>query len=503
MRVLVLGAGLAGLAAADRLVDHGARVVVVDSFPLPGGRVASFDVPVAVAGLLPGDVVEHGLHAWFQHYHALLGLMARAGVPKPPFAGRGIHFWAPDRGHYVIEGGPGVWFLNALKLPEEMRGPRKDAIAAFSRLIAYLDPALGNPTRTDRESAIALLRRMGVPEPAIDHVFRRCLFSLTSLPFEELSALELLRWMSFILPDPRIRCLDGGGTAAMCAPIADYLRGRGVDFRFGVEVRRLGIGEGGRVLLELAQAPDRTGVRHILVQGFRPATPPNPVLFDAVVCTLPWERLLAVSGSDPTLATLAVFRDLRRLENLHPFTIRLWFERPIAGAEQAYILSSGTVFDVLRPTRTAEGGEGISLIDALVDNVATHLTELPYDHERFIVEKDGARPVEDRILADLERLYPGQIRGNPVTRRFLHTREGILACRPGVWSLRPPQYVGLRRLVLAGDYTRQPWGVCMEGATRSGQLAVESLLTGRQSEADAPWAFQQVAHSVRSIFERV
>ena len=256
MRVLVLGAGLAGLSAAERLVDSGATVTVVDSFPVPGGRVASFDVKTAVAGLEPGDVVEHGLHAWFQHYEALFGLMARAGVKKPPFAGNGIYFWDSDRGHYVIRGGPGVWLINALRLPEAMRGPRGAALAAFGRLIAHLEPALRRPEETDRETALSLLRRMGVPEPAIEHVFRRCLFSLTSLPFEELSALELLRWMSNILPDPRVRCLDGGGTAAMAAPMAEYLRARGVDFRFGVEVRRLWA-EGDHVRLKLEQAPDR------------------------------------------------------------------------------------------------------------------------------------------------------------------------------------------------------------------------------------------------------
>lgn len=502
MRVLVIGAGLAGLAATERLLDDGARVTVIDSFPVPGGRVASFDVPVPVGGLLPGDIVEHGLHAWFQHYHGLFGLMKRAGVSKPPFAGRGIHFWAPERGHYVIEGGPGVWFVNALRLPEEMRGPRGEALAAFARLIAYLDPALRDPRRTDGESALELLRRTAVPEAAIDHVFRRCLFSLTSLPFEELSALELLRWMSHVLPDPRVRCLDGGGTAAMCAPIADHLRARGADFRFGVEVRKLGLGPDRRVRLELAKAPDRTGVRHLLVPGFLPATPPNANLFDAVVCTLPWERLLAVSSDDPELSSLEAWAGMRRLENLHPLTIRLWFDRPIAGAEQHYILSSGTVFDVLRPTRVSRDAREISLVDLLVDNIDTHLPELGYDHERLVVEPEGNRVVEDRVLADLERLYPGQIQGNRVVRRFVHTREGIVACRPGVWSLRPQQYIGLRRLVLAGDYTRQPWGVCMEGAVRSGQLAAESLLTGRQSDT-APWPFQEVAHSVRSIFERV
>jgi hypothetical protein len=288
----------------------------------------------------------------------------------------------------------------------------------------------------------------------------------------------------------------------MCAPIADHLRERGADFRLGVEVRKLGLGPDRRVRLELAKAPDRTGVRHLLVPGFRPATPPNANLFDAVVCTLPWERLLGVSSDEPELSSLEAWAGMRRLENLHPLTIRLWFDRPIAGAEQHYILSSGTVFDVLRPTRVSRDAREISLVDLLVDNIDTHLPELGYDHERLVVEPEGNRIVEERVLADLERLYPGQIRGNRVVRRFVHTREGIIACRPGVWSLRPPQYIGLRRLVLAGDYTRQPWGVCMEGAVRSGQLAAESLLTGRQSDS-APWPFQEVAHSVRSIFERV
>jgi len=87
VKVLVIGAGLSGLAAADRLLDHGAEVVIIDAFPRPGGRVANFDVATPVAGLIPGDVVEHGLHAWFQHYRALFELMGRAGIPKPPFAG--------------------------------------------------------------------------------------------------------------------------------------------------------------------------------------------------------------------------------------------------------------------------------------------------------------------------------------------------------------------------------------------------------------------------------
>jgi uncharacterized protein with NAD-binding domain and iron-sulfur cluster len=317
----------------------------------------------------------------------------------------------------------------------------------------------------------------------------------------ELSALELLRWMSSILPDPRIRCLQGGGTDAMCAPIAAYLRKRGADFRFGVEVRRLWLEKDDRVRLSLARAPDRTGVRHILVAGFEPAEPPDPDRFDAVVCTLPWERLAAVSAGDPALGEHPAWLGLAQLRNVHPLTIRLWFERPIEGADEHYILSKGTLFDVVRPTREPRRYPGIRLVDALVENVDTHLPEVGYEHEQYIAPGPLHRTIVDRVVADLELMYPGQIRDNAVVRSFVHTREGIVACRPGAWAHRAPQALGLSNFVLAGDWTRHGFGVCMEGAVRSGQIAADVLASGR-SRAERPPAFGQVAFGLKSLFQR-
>jgi 15-cis-phytoene desaturase len=500
-RVLVVGAGLSGLAATEQLLDADVEVVVIDSFPLAGGRVASFAVTQPVAGLVPGDVVEHGLHAWFQHYHALYALMARAGIAKPPFTSDGVCFWSAERGHFEIAGGPLLWLLNALRLPEAMRGSRSAALLALARLTRDLEGTLRAAERTDAESADVLLRRFGVPDAALEHVFGRCMFSLTSLPLGELSALEMMRWMSNIIPDPRIRCLRGGGTQAMCAPIAEMLRARGADFRFGVELRALRLGPDGRVQLSLAQAVDGTGVRHMLVPGFTPAEPPDAQSFDGVVCTLPWERLLELSQGDPALLERDAWVQMKQLQNVHPLTLRLWFERPIVGAEEHYILASSTLFDVVRPTREPERYPDVRLIDALIENVQTHLPDLPYRGERYLPEGPEQQRIESAVLADLERMYPGQVAGNRVLRRFLHVREGVVACRPGTWHKRAPQHVGLRNFVLAGDWTRQPWGVCMEGAVRSGQLAAQSLLAGRAVEPRSR-GFDQTRYSLRSLFER-
>jgi hypothetical protein len=287
----------------------------------------------------------------------------------------------------------------------------------------------------------------------------------------------------------------------MGAPIAESLRRRGADLRLGVEVQALTLDAHGHPHLKLARAPDRTGLRHVLVPGFEPAEPPDPSRFDAVISSLPWERLRALGGEGLWRFAPSLRRDLDALDNIHPLTIRLWFERPIEGAREAYILSSGTLFDVLRPTPEPGRHAGIRMIDALVENVDSHLPELNYDRERFLEPGEVTEAVVQRVLADLERLYPGQIRDNRVLRRFLHTREGIVACRPGTWARRPPAYIGSQRFLLAGDFTRQPYGVCMEGAVRSGQLAAEALLRGGPTEARRP-PFAEVRRSLLSVFER-
>jgi hypothetical protein len=202
-----------------------------------------------------------------------------------------------------------------------------------------------------------------------------------------------------------------------------------------------------------------------------------------------------VLGSWPALTPLC------ELRNVHPLTIRLWFERPIERTAERYTLTLGTLFDVMRPTREPERYDGVHLIDALVEDVDRHLPELGYQREEYLVPGAAQDRIVTRVLSDLERMYPGQIRGNRVLRSFLHTREGIVACHPNVWEKRATQYVGLPNFVLAGDWTRQGWGVCMEGAVRSGQLAASALLRGAPPRAARPRTYSHLARSVLTLLE--
>lgn len=72
-RVVVVGGGLAGLAAARRMAVAGATVEVLESRPILGGKVSSWRDA-------DGDWVESGLHVFFGAYDEIFTLMREVGI---------------------------------------------------------------------------------------------------------------------------------------------------------------------------------------------------------------------------------------------------------------------------------------------------------------------------------------------------------------------------------------------------------------------------------------
>ena len=73
MRVAIVGAGLAGLAAAVELADAGHEVEIFESRPFVGGKVGSWvDAD--------GNHLEMGLHVFFGCYYNLFDLMKKVGA---------------------------------------------------------------------------------------------------------------------------------------------------------------------------------------------------------------------------------------------------------------------------------------------------------------------------------------------------------------------------------------------------------------------------------------
>ena len=69
--VAVVGAGLAGIAAAALLAERGFAVTLFDRNPYLGGKTAGWQVTFADGST---TTVDHVFHAFFRHYYNLSGV---------------------------------------------------------------------------------------------------------------------------------------------------------------------------------------------------------------------------------------------------------------------------------------------------------------------------------------------------------------------------------------------------------------------------------------------
>jgi monoamine oxidase len=145
-KVVVLGAGLAGLAAAWNLMNAGYEVVVLEAQDMPGGRVKTIREPFRNGGYTEAGAVRiFKDHRWTMKYIRLMGLESKLA----PLDDEGAHLWYLQGKRFVTR--QGVWPTVGLTSREEAN-PAK-------MLDTYWGPgfqAVGDPTRSDFPTASAL-----------------------------------------------------------------------------------------------------------------------------------------------------------------------------------------------------------------------------------------------------------------------------------------------------------------------------------------------------------
>ncbi len=197
MRACVIGAGFAGLAAADHLATAGADVVVLEARDRVGGRIWS-------DRLESGALVERGGEFITDGYTETEQTCARLGLR---LAGMGIRY-----PHRVLRPDPGI--------------DRAEALAAAAAVEAAA-------TATPDVPALALLEQV-VADPDIRELFAARVQSSRAHPIDDLDA-GFLASVSKLLADDEARRVDGGNQL-----IADRLAARlGSAVRFGMPARAI------------------------------------------------------------------------------------------------------------------------------------------------------------------------------------------------------------------------------------------------------------------------
>jgi squalene-associated FAD-dependent desaturase len=431
--VCVVGGGLAGIAAAVRLVDAGHRVVLLEARPELGGATYSFR-----RGDLEVDTGQHVFLRCYTRYRALLHRLGTTGrvrvqdafsIPVLRAGGRpqllARHRWLPAPAHLL----PSLLAYRPLTVGQRMAAVRA-AIA-----LREVDP---DAPDADTISFGSWLTAQGQDEPTVNRLWDLiCTAALNAPPRRASLALAARVFRTGLLD--RADAADLGRPAAPLTalhsiPARDLLAHADATVRTGVRVREILPRPDGRFRVRAEQV-DLTAEAVILAVPHHQAArlvPPQ-----AAPERARWARL----GAAPIVNVHLRYR--HRVTDLE-FGVGL--DTPVQW-----------VFD-----RTPPGMTGQYLVVSI--SAAESVLRIP------------TAALARTYRAALAELFPSAGR-TPLVDAFV-TREprATFHQQPGTRAVRPPAGTRLPGLALAGAWTGTGWPDTMEGAVRSGERAADLVL---------------------------
>jgi isorenieratene synthase len=452
LTAVVIGGGLAGIAAATVLAERGASVTLLERESFLGGRLGAWSDRLADGTPFQ---MERGFHAFFRQYYNLRALLTRVDPALGALsAAPDYPILTPDGGFESFAGLPATppWNVAVLTLRTQTMTfadlLRVDKRAALEMLRFERERTF---SRYDATSSKAYLDQLNFPPRARErllHVFAHSCFN----PQEDMSAAELLQMFHFYFTGNRDGLIfdiaNRPFSHAVFDPLERHLRTLGVDIRRGTTVTGL----------------QRAGA------DWRVATEAGQFDARAVVLATHVPAVKAIVGAARGLDDAAWRARIDALRATRAFAVwRLWLDRPAkpgrvpfagtAGVGRLDNISLYHLFeDESRDWAARSGGAVVELhAYALPDPIdeAQLRTDLRAGLDAIYPEFHGARALEERWLlrADCPSFYPGSA-----------------AQRPEVATPWPG-------LALAGDFVRLPLpSALMERATAAGYLAANTLL---------------------------
>jgi isorenieratene synthase len=451
-RVAVIGAGIAGLAAATALVERGVAVDLFERESHLGGRVGGWTdhlpdgTPVAM---------NRGFHAFFRQYYNLRNLLCRVDPALSMLTPLEDYPLIDAQGRRdTFRGLPSTPPLNAVAFA--LRSPTfrlRDLLRLNARAAAPL-VAVSVPETYDELDdldAETFLHNINFPEAARHlafEVFSRSFFTRPGV----LSAAELVTMFHiYFLGSSEGLVFDVSQSnfdVALWNPLGDYLRGLGVALHTERSIDSVTAAEGGSFVVTDSSGTDtRT---------------------DGVVLATDVAALQSIVARSPGIGDPAWRAQIEDMGTAAPFLVqRLWLDRPVRDDRPAFLGTGG-----LPPL------DNISVLN----RYEIEATEWAERTGGSVVElhaysvTDDSPQLRDSMLTRLHSLYPETADARIVFEETL-CRNDCPRLAPGDFASRPTVATPQHGLALAGDGIRIDLPVAlMERAATTGLAAANNLL---------------------------
>ena len=490
MRVAIVGAGLAGLAAAVDLVDAGHQVDLYEARPFMGGKVGSWVDD-------DGNHIEMGLHVFFFNYANLFALLRKVGAFENLLPKEHTHL-------FVNRGGD----LRALDFRFPVGAPFNGLKAFFTTpQLDWIDKlrnalALGTSPivrgLVDYEGAMTVIRDLdrisfqqwflghGGSEESIRRMWNPIAYALGFIDCAAISArcmLTIFLMFATRTEASKLNLLKGSPHRWLTGPILAYIEQRG-----------------GRLHLRhrVTQVHHETDSEDCRVTGLSLGTPEGErrVEADAYLAALDVpgiQRLLPEAWRRHPQ-----FEAIYRLEAVPVATVQLRYD--------GWVTELGDGAEAVASRADCSRPSGLDNLLYTADADFSCFADLalasPEDYRReglgsllqcVLTPGDPWIPRKtEEIVAHTDRqvreLFPSARPLNLVWSNVVKLAQSLYREAPGMEPFRPEQRTPVANFFLAGSYTRQDYIDSMEGATMSGRLAAAAILGRPVALAASPAA---------------
>jgi len=440
--VAIVGGGLAGLAAGCALCDSGFRVTLFERRPYLGGRASSYEHPGT------GEVVDNCQHVLFGSCTNLIAFYKKIGIENKIRWFDRMTFIEPGGRQSVLESTllpaplhltPSFLQLNFLSIRDKL---------VLSRALAVLI------TRTQKDDGSSfqdwLIRHHQTPT-AIERFWKPILVSALSEDLDRIAvpyAAQVVR-ESMKSPTARRMGIPTVPLTELYNAARDYITARGGSVRFRNSVQSF--------------APSPSGVRLKLQDSEEE--------FDNAVLAVPFDslaKLLPDSPESQDLQSKTLREKLSHFQTAPITGVHFWFDRQITNLPHAVLLDRTIQWmfhkSLLLNKNSREADDTPSYVELVISS------------SKSLIQK-SRQEIIDLALNELREFFPQAREANLVKATVIKEVNATFSPTPGIDHHRPTQKTPWPHIFLAGDWTATGWPATMEGAVRSGYLAVQALTT--------------------------
>ncbi|MBD1919555.1 9,9'-di-cis-zeta-carotene desaturase [Microcoleus sp. FACHB-831] len=484
MRVAIVGAGLAGMAAAVDLVDAGCEVEIFESRPFVGGKVGSWvDAD--------GNHVEMGLHVFFGCYYQLFDLMKKVGALDNLRLKQHTHTFINKGGNVgeldfrFITGAPfnglkAFFTTSQLSVQDKLQNAIALGTSTIVRGLVDFEGSMKTIRELDKVSFADWFRSHGGSNGSIKRMWNPIAYALGFIDCENISARCMLTIFQLFAAKTEasvLRMLEGSPDEYLHKPIIKYIEARGAKIHTRRRVREIqftGVGSETQV----------TGL--VVAKGETEET----ILADAYVCACDVPGIQRVLPQ--AWRQWSEFDNIYKLDAVPVATVQLRFDgwvTELHDAQKRQQLDRAAGIDNLLYTADAD-------FSCFADMALTSPSDYYREGQGSLLQlvltpgdpfiKESNEAIAQHVLKQVHELFPSSRQLNMTWYSVVKLAQSLYREAPGMDAYRPPQKTPIANFFLAGSYTQQDYIDSMEGATLSGRQAAKAILESSQKFARTP-----------------